>query len=190
MTSTPTAFRGHRPPSEYTAVRRPAGDEQRLPEIRSGLGGNATQTSVEGVLLPATWPTSTTARRSLRPASAAWPHWTPSATWTPRARPAERLTRSCRVEPHRPDDRPTPVRRPFCFICPILPPMPSPASRLLQSIAATDWDALHDGRNPSSATPSFPGLNSTVACARTGAGRPGTSRSGKATPWSAPFSAT
>jgi thioredoxin reductase (NADPH) len=58
-------------------------------EIRSGLGGNATQTSVEGVFAAGDVPTSTTARRSPRPASAAWPRWTPSATWTHRARPAE-----------------------------------------------------------------------------------------------------
>ncbi|GAE59525.1 hypothetical protein XPN_1431, partial [Xanthomonas arboricola pv. pruni MAFF 301427] len=31
---------------------------------------------------PATSPTSTTARRSPRPASAAWPRWMPSATST------------------------------------------------------------------------------------------------------------
>ena len=35
-------------------------------------------------LPPATWPTTTIARRSPPPAAAAWPPWTPNAGWRPR----------------------------------------------------------------------------------------------------------
>ena len=35
-------------------------------------------------LPPATWPTTTIARRSLPPAPAAWRRWTPNGTWRPR----------------------------------------------------------------------------------------------------------
>src|SRR5690606_14730209 len=86
--------------------------------------------------LPATSPTSTTARRSPRPASAAWPPWTPSAGWTARAN----------------DDGPP-------------PPASNAAAasrsgagagmtlqvRCLDALADVEpaaWDALHDGRNP------------------------------------------
>ncbi len=65
-------------------VRRPAGDEQRLPgnpfgpgrQCHPDLGGGV---FAAGDVADQHYPT---ARRSPRPASAAWPHWTPSATWT------------------------------------------------------------------------------------------------------------
>ncbi|MDH0126890.1 hypothetical protein N7376_23235 [Brucella intermedia GD04153] len=47
-------------------------------EIRSGLGGNATQTSAP----PAMWPTNITARQSPRPASAPWLRSTLNVTWS------------------------------------------------------------------------------------------------------------
>ena len=43
---------------------------------------------------PATWPTSTIARRSPRPASAAWPHWTRSAIWMHSRSPINSSTRT------------------------------------------------------------------------------------------------
>src|SRR5690606_14488694 len=78
---------------------------------------------------PATWPTSTTARRSPRPASAAWPRWTPSATWTAkgsdgRCPPPRSGGREGRVSLHARE-------------------LPS-----LAEVAPADWDRLHDGRNP------------------------------------------
>jgi thioredoxin reductase (NADPH) len=45
----PRPVRRDRPHAEHLAVRRPAGDAQRLPRNPLGLSGNATQTSVPGV---------------------------------------------------------------------------------------------------------------------------------------------
>ena len=51
-------------------------------KIRSGIEGNATATSVPGVLRLATWPITFIGRPSPPPDSVAWPHWTPRNSWT------------------------------------------------------------------------------------------------------------
>ena len=47
--------------------------------VNGGREGNATATNVPVCSPPATWPTTSTARRSPRPAPAAWPRWMWSA---------------------------------------------------------------------------------------------------------------
>src|SRR5690606_8174035 len=94
-------------------------------------------------LPPATWPTSTTARRSPRPASAAWPRWTPSASWT-RAPEATDEGRTL-LSRWRPGRRAPPRSRDGASMSAGL------RTRWLDGLArvpARQWDALHDGGNP------------------------------------------
>ena len=94
----------HRPQAEHRPVPGPTGNARGYLRIHGGSEGNATQTSIEGVLPPATWPTTSTARPSLPPAPAAWPRWMPKNTSTTidRTREARPLPRHADLAfPHR-----------------------------------------------------------------------------------------
>ena len=74
----PRLLRRHRPHAEHVAVRRPAGDEQRLPRDPAPAStATPPRPRCRACSPPATSPTRSIARRSPRPASAAWRRWMP-----------------------------------------------------------------------------------------------------------------
>jgi hypothetical protein len=164
-------LRRDRPHAQHQPVRGPAGHAQRLPHHPLRAGRHATGPRCPACSPPATSPTRSTARRSPRPASAAWPRSMPSASWKPASRHAAGS------------------RRPGCATWGRQPPAPAMIENLrrhdsIDEIPAATWDGLHDGRNPFMRHAFLSGLESTGCLRRAWGWTPRHARCGRTGNWS------